>query len=250
MTGRIFDVKEMALHDGSGVRVTVFLKGCPLRCEWCHNPEGLKKQKQLLYKKVRCTHCGLCRAGCDHEECKPYGRCLHVCPNDCLLECGQDVESSVLVDRLCRYVPIFRLCGGGVTFSGGKPLMQAEFVLQTIQALRQRGVEHIAIETCAYAEPNVFQEVARACDEVIMDVKIFGREEHKKRTGVYNDIIKENYLWLKTSGISHVVRTPLIAGKTDGEENLRQIEEFVKGSVWEKLPENNLAQAKYENLTD
>lgn len=248
MTGRIFDIKEMTLHDGVGVRLTVFMKGCPLRCEWCHNPEGLKREKQLLYKRTKCTGCGLCQTECTHEECQPFGRCLHICPKDCLLVCGEDWTSERLADKILSYKRIFNACGGGVTFSGGEPLMQADFLLETIEKIKAQGIEEIAIETSGYASKEIFSSVAKACAQVILDIKIFDSEKHKKYTGVDNTQIKENFLWLKESKIPYLIRTPLIAGKTDDKENLQAIADFIGDSPWEQLPENKLAKAKYDML--
>lgn len=248
MIGRIFDIKEMTLHDGDGVRLTVFLKGCPLRCEWCHNPEGLKKEKQLLYKRVKCVGCELCKKECEHEECQPFSRCLHICPKDCLSVSGEDWTSEALAKKILSYKRIFNACGGGVTFSGGEPLMQAEFLLETVEKIKWQGIEEIAVETSGYAPKEVFSAVAKACSQVILDIKIFDREKHKKYTGVYNDLIKENFLWLKENKIPHLIRTPLIEGKTDDKENLQAIKKFIGDSPWEKLPENKLAKAKYDML--
>ena len=241
MTGLVFDIKEMAVHDGAGVRLTVFMKGCPLRCVWCHNPEGLKKEPQILYKSVKCLDCGLCRRVCAHEECQPFGRCLHVCPKDCLSLSGEEYTVEDLVAKIMGYKVIFDACGGGVTFSGGEPLMQWDFLSQVMDKLQ--GI-HVAIETSGFASEQIFLEMLEKVDFVYMDMKIFDNELHKKYTGVENDIIKENFQRLQHSGKPYVVRTPLISGKTDGAENLQAIQAFIGNSAWEKLPENKLAKAK------
>ena len=251
MTGTIFDIRELTLHDGSGVRVTVFMKGCPLRCEWCQNPEGLRSEPQLLYRVSRCTHCGLCKRGCSHKDCKPYGRCLHICPNDCLVVCGEKIQSAALAARLKKYFPILEACRGGVTFSGGEPLLQADFVIETISHMRRMGFcGEVAIETCGYAAPETFRALAGACDAVIMDIKLFDAELHKKYTGADNEIIKQNFLWLRGSGIPYLIRTPMIKGITDTKENISAIRAFIGDSRWEQIPENNLAKAKYSQLVD
>ncbi len=129
MTGNVFDIKEFSLHDGPGGRVTVFLKGCPLRCRWCHNPEGLIKEPQLMFKENLCTHCGLCKTPCNHAECIPFKKCLHVCRNECLSVAGKEYSVAKLVDKLLLYKPFFEMNNGGVTFSGGEPLMQSRFLM-------------------------------------------------------------------------------------------------------------------------
>lgn len=241
MTGTVFDIREMTVHDGKGVRLTVFMKGCPLRCKWCHNPEGLSFQRQLLYKKKKCVDCGLCKKGCTHEDCQPFGRCLHVCPNDCLTVCGEEYTPERLAKKITAYKPIFDACGGGVTFSGGEPLAQWEFLSETIEKL---GGIHTAIETSGFSNESTFREMLKMIDFVYMDFKIFETNLHKKYTGVHNDIIKKNFRILQESGKSYCVRTPIIKGKTDSPENLQKIKEFIGDSPWERLPENPLTNVK------
>ena len=246
MIGRIFDIKEFAVHDGDGIRVTVFMKGCPMSCTWCHNPEGLYYEKNLFYKKAKCVNCGLCLKKCNHEDCKSFDRCVHICPNDCLKVVGQDYDSDQLVEKLIKYKSILKSVGGGITFSGGEPLLQWEFLSEVIDKLKENGIDDIVIETCGYAEKTVFQKIATKLSGVIMDIKIFDGEKHLEYTGCDNTVIKENFLWLKESGIPYIIRTPLIKGITDTEENLTSIKEFIGDSKWEKLPENYLAKSKYD----
>ncbi len=245
--GIVFNIEELTVHDGDGVRVTVFMKGCPMRCSWCHNPEGLRREPELLYKRVRCVGCKACTdIPCNHEECKPYGRCLHICPNDCLSIAGERYTPKSLAERLNRYKRIFDACGGGVTFSGGEPLMQWDFISQTIDLLN--GI-NVAVETSAYVPTKVFKKAVEKLDFVYMDIKIFDADEHKKHTGCDNELIKRNFLTLRDSGTPFTIRTPLISGITDTKENLDAIEQFIDGANWEKLPENKLAGAKYDMLT-
>ena len=243
--GIVFNIEELTVHDGDGVRVTVFMKGCPLRCSWCHNPEGLKAQPELLYKRVRCAGCGECQKGCGHEDCKPFGRCLHVCPYDCLTVAGERYTPDALAAKLNKYKRIFDACGGGVTFSGGEPLMQWEFISEVIDLLD--GI-NVAIETSGYAPKQVFESAVEKLDFIYMDLKLFDAAEPKKHTGCDNTLIKENFLYLRSSGKPFTIRTPLISGITDTKENLDAIEKFIGGANWEKLPENKLAGAKYDML--
>ena len=232
MTGTVFDIREMTVHDGDGVRLTVFMKGCPLRCEWCHNPEGLSAKPQILYKKPKCTDCGLCKRGCKHEECQPFGRCLHICPNDCLTLCGEEYTPESLARKINGYKRIFDACGGGVTFSGGEPIDRLDGI-------------HTAIETSGFASEQVFREMLAKIHFVYMDIKLFDGDLHKRYTGVDNGLIKNNFRILQESGSAYCIRTPLIKGKTDTEENLRKIKAFIGNSPWETLPENPLAKSKY-----
>lgn len=241
MTGIIFDIKELAVHDGPGLRTTVFFKGCPLRCRWCHNPEGLSPRPQLSDRKSGCIQCGLCRRGCDHPDCRPFGRCLHICPQGLLSVAGKQITAEALAARILRDAPLFE-GGGGVTFSGGEPLMQGEFLLRTAGLLP--GV-HKAIETSGFAPTQLFRRVVKAVDLIYLDIKLADDALHRQYTGVSNRQILENLGLLKASGKPCVIRTPLIPGSTDTAENLSAIKELIGDLPWEQLPYNTLAGAKY-----
>lgn len=245
MDGIIFDVKEMAVHDGPGIRTTVFFKGCPLRCLWCHNPEGLSKEPQLMFKENKCRHCGMCFKPCIHSECKPFGRCVHICPENCLEIAGETVEASALADRLKKTAEVLGDTFGGFTFSGGEPLFQPDFLLETLNEL---SAYHLCIETSGFADSKIFKKVIDKLDFIIMDIKIADGALHKKYTGVDNFLILKNYEILKRSGKPHLIRTPLIPNITDTPENLTAIGKIIKDSNWEKLPYNALAGAKYKML--
>ena len=245
MTGTIFDIKEMAVHDGPGIRTTVFLKGCPLKCRWCHNPEGLSGKPQIMFKENKCRHCGLCFKPCEHQECKPFGRCVHICPENCLQIAGRTVSASALADELKKSAATLGDTFGGFTFSGGEPLFQPDFLLQLIDCLKGF---HLCIETSGFAKNEVFRCVIDKLNFVIMDIKLANRVEHKKYTGVDNGIILDNYNYLKSTGKPHIIRTPLIPDITDTQENLTAIEKIISDSTWEKLPYNSLSGAKYTML--
>ncbi len=245
MTGVIFDVKEMAVHDGPGIRTTVFLKGCPLRCKWCHNPEGLMTPPQLMFKKARCRGCGLCQKPCQHSDCQVFGRCLHICSENCLEISGREVSPQELAKELKRSAKVLGDDFGGFTFSGGEPLMQAEFLRELTEELKEY---HLCIETCGYAPKEVFQKAVENIDFVIMDIKLADRKRHQEYTGVSNEIILRNFRYLRQSGKPYLIRTPLIPEVTDTEENLAEIEGIIGDSPWEKLSYNAVAGAKYEML--
>ena len=246
MTGLIFDIKEFAVHDGEGIRTTVFFKGCPLRCVWCHNPEGLSPKKELYQKFNGCLGCGLCRIPCVHEECRAVGRCLHICPKNLISVAGVEWTASELADKLLKYKTFFDTMGGGVTLSGGEPLLQSDFCVELLTLLK--GKIHTAIETSGYAKDEDFKRVVSLCDFVYMDIKLADGDQHKKYTGVDNRQILRNAEYLKESGIPHTFRTPLIPDITDTEENLKEIEKIVGDSSWERLPYNTLAGAKYASV--
>ena len=138
MYGLIFDIKEFALNDGGGIRSTVFFKGCPLRCVWCHNPEGLSPKRELYIKQKGCLHCGLCRKPCNHPDCQGLGRCLHICPKNLVSVAGVEWESGALAEKLLRQTDIYRETGGGVTLSGGEPLLQWQFAAELLDRLHRK----------------------------------------------------------------------------------------------------------------
>lgn len=245
MTGVIFDIKEMAVHDGPGIRTTVFFKGCPLRCKWCHNPEGLSCEPQLMYKEARCVKCARCMTKCGHPECQPFGRCIHICPQNCLEISGKTVEAKELAKELKQNAEILGDSFGGFTFSGGEPLFQPEFLTELIDELKSY---HLCIETSGYAEKAVFEKIIDKLDFVIMDIKLVDSELHKKYTGVGNEKILKNFTVLKKSGKPHLFRTPLIPNITDIKENLDAIKNLIGTSDWEQLPYNKMTGAKYKML--
>ncbi len=245
MNGIIFDIKEMAVHDGPGIRTTIFFKGCPLRCMWCHNPEGLSFEPQLMFKSKNCQNCEKCKEKCTHPECQPFSRCVHACPENCLSIAGRKVTAKDLAKEIIPSALILGEDFGGFTFSGGEPLAQSEFLLELIDELKDF---HLCIETSGYCNSEVFKKVIQKLDFVIIDLKLADNDLHKKYTGVGNSQILKNFEILKNSGKPYIIRTPLIANITDTEENLTQIQKIIGNSVWEKLPENTVAGAKYNML--
>ena len=246
-TGIIFDVKEFTVHDGPGIRTTIFLKGCPLRCLWCHNPEGLSPRPQLMARADGCTHCGLCRRPCGHPECEDVGRCVHVCPNGLLKIAGYAITARELAEQVKRNAPL--LDEGGVTVSGGEPLFQPLFLLELLRELRPL---HTIIETSGYAQPEVFQAAALACDTVYFDVKHMNPDVHKRLTGVDNRLIQQNLRWLMETNQPFVLRATWIPSCNDDLEHLRQVAQMLRGAKnllgVEILPYNPLAPAKYKLL--
>ena len=216
--GRIFEIREFTLHDGPGVRTTVFFKGCPLRCAWCHNPEGQSFDKETMTRK-------------DGET----------------VPCGQDWDVAALADELLKNADIMKQSGGGVTFSGGEPLSQAEFLLRLIPLLKEKGV-HIAVETSGYALFEAYRSIVAKVDFVYQDVKCLDPMTFKRLTGGELEVVLENIAWLRTSGIPFVFRVPCIPGISDSAQSRAAFAAFADGARIEFLPYNTAAGAKYPML--
>lgn len=251
MKGIIFDIKQFAVFDGPGIRTTVFLKGCPLRCQWCHNPEGLSFRPQLMVSRGGCTHCGKCREVCRHpNQCRVCGKCIRACPLHLRRIAGTVMESDELVQILEKDKDYLKKAGGGVTFSGGEPTAQPEFLLECLQKLSS---VNRAIETSGYCWPLTFGKILKHLDYIIMDVKMADREKHIRYTGVDNDLILRNLELVKKSGKPFRIRIPVIPGVNDSKEDFRQTAELLAGSEdnfegVELLPYHRTAGAKYEML--
>lgn len=245
MIGTIFDIKEMAIHDGPGIRTTLFFKGCPLRCKWCHNPEGLSSTPQLMFKQARCVECGLCKKECNHPDCKEFDRCLHICPQNALEISGRSVTPEQISKELIESSEILGDFFGGFTFSGGEPTAQPKFLFELANLLEKY---HLCIETSGYCESDIWEKVIQTFDFIIMDIKLVDEKEHIKYTGVSNEKIIQNFITLSKSGKPFIIRTPLIPNITDTKENLEAIKEIIGDSKWEQLPYNAVAGAKYKML--
>jgi len=245
--GTVFDIKQLAVFDGPGLRTTVFLKGCPLRCMWCHNPEGLSPEPQLMVSKNNCTHCGKCVSVCPSPgHCILCGKCTRVCPNNLRKVCGVPYTPEQLAALLRKDTDYLTQMGGGITFSGGEPTMQSAFVIETAQLLK--GV-HLAVETCGYARAEVFRSVIACINYVMMDLKLIDPELHRKYCGVDNAPILKNLEYLKTCGKPFRIRIPVIPGVNDSDENFESTARLLQHcdtlEQVELLPYHKTAGAKY-----
>lgn len=246
--GRIFSIEEFSTFDGPGIRMSVFLKGCPLRCIWCHNPEGQSAQKELLRSPNGCLGCGACFAVGEKICGKPIlvRESIGVCPKNLIRECGEDITPEELVAKIDKNIGILNFNRGGVTFSGGEPLAQPDFLLSCLKLLEGR--TNRAIQTCGYCDDYTFREVIDNCDYVLYDLKIFDGAKHKEYTGVSNEKILQNYRILAKSGKAFCTRIPLIPTVSDTEKNITDIARFMRecgvGYV-ELLPYNKMAGGKY-----
>lgn len=248
MKGNIFSLEEFSVYDGPGIRTSVFLKGCPLRCTWCHNPEGQLFESEIVKSPNGCVSCGSCirylsevngRAVLSEESIKH-------CPMNLIRRCGEEISAEELCGKILKNERILKN-GGGVTFSGGEPLSQSEFVFECIDILRGR--LHTAIQTSGYCKKEVFELALKKADHFLYDLKIINEDKHKKFTGVSNKLILENFKALAKSGKDCVIRTPLIPEVTDTEENITDIATVLKENginYIEVLPYNKMAGAKYK----
>lgn len=246
MEANIFSIEEFSIYDGPGIRTTVFLKGCPLRCLWCHNPEGQTFEPQIVRSPNGCTKCGNCTkyALCENGKITYTDDSIKNCPMHLLRVSGEAMTPSQLFEKIIKNAPM--LTDGGITFSGGEPLAHPEFLAECMSLFK--GKLHIALQTSGYAKPKVFNKILPLCDLVLFDLKIINEEKHIKYTGCSNGDILTNFKTLAASGTQFTVRVPLIPTVTDTEENIRDICRIMKenGAAYaELLPYNKMAGSKY-----
>ena len=239
------------MYDGPGLRTSVFFKGCPLRCSWCHNPEGQSAFSEIVRSPNGCIECGSCISLTEVVDGRTVftEEAIRKCPMNLLRVCGEDIDARALADKVLKNAYILNMNGGGVTFSGGEPLMQTDFLLECLEYLS--GKVHRAVQTCGYASREKFLSVLDACDYVLYDLKLIDDEEHKLHTGVANKIILENFSSLRLSGKDFVVRVPLIPTLTDSERNMELLCKLLSDSgvyYAELLPYNKMAGGKYKML--
>ncbi|NIN70725.1 MAG: glycyl-radical enzyme activating protein [Gemmatimonadetes bacterium] len=239
-TGTIFDIKKFAIHDGPGVRTTVFLKGCPLGCWLCHNPESQSFEPELMIRDGRCTRCGDCIEECaegavslngnsiriDRCLCDLCGACADVCVAEAIEVAGRDVTVAELMEELERDVVYYDESGGGVTVSGGEPFAQPDFLLELLKSCKSRGIE-TAVDTCGHVAPHLFRSVAEHVDLFLYDLKVVDDERHREFTGVGVESIHENLRWLAEKNRAVIVRFPLLPGVSDDEANIHSMGEFL-----------------------
>jgi pyruvate formate lyase activating enzyme len=264
LTGTIFDLKRYAINDGPGIRTAVFLKGCPLDCWWCHNPEGRSPYPQLMVRANRCRLCGECVKACpqgairledrvytDTTLCQDCGACTQVCVQGARELVGRTVTVPELLKEIERDVVFFDQSGGGVTLTGGEPLMQPRFASELLKACQAHGI-HTVLDTSGYAQWDVVAQAAVHTDLFLFDLKLMDDVRHRKYTGVSNQHILLNLKRLVAGGARVIVRIPLIPGVNDDEGNLRQTRQFLTGlpglAGVEVLPYHDIAQAKYSAL--
>jgi len=261
--GVVFNVMRFSVHDGPGIRTTVFLKGCPLHCAWCHNPEGQSSEPRLMLFEERCRQCGDCVPVCPNhgigdtagglhvpDGCDACGACVEVCVAGARELVGRRVTASEIVAEIESDVVFFEESGGGVTLSGGEPVAQPSFAEAILAACRSRGI-HTALDTCGLASPEVFARVSAEADLVLYDLKVMGREAHRRYTGAGNDAILRNLETLAATGKPVIVRFPMIPGVNDSDEELAALAGFLRRiglTRVDLLPWHSIGSEKYRRL--
>jgi pyruvate formate lyase activating enzyme len=263
--GIIFDIDRFAVHDGPGIRTTVFLKGCPLRCLWCHSPESQSNHPEILYPEERCTACWLCIEVCpedaltagekqgkavailDRAYCTACSRCVDVCYPKALRLAGSSITVCELMEDVRKDLPFFQSSGGGVTLTGGEPLMQPEFSYNFLLACTQHNI-HTALETTGFTRWEIINRLSSVTNLFLYDVKFINADCHKRYTGVSNDLIRNNLMSLTKLNCEIQVRVPCIPGINDGEDQIRSLATYVSRIGIKSialLPYNAAAGAKY-----
>lgn len=263
--GVIYNIQHLSLHDGPGIRTTVFLKGCPLRCAWCHNPESQRLQPQLSHFQQRCLACGQCMAACrvhqlldgvhhiDYPACTACGRCADACAPAALEILGHETAAEEIAAQVLRDKPFYDTSGGGMTLSGGEPTMQADFAAQVLSLVHRQGV-HTAMETCGHAAWSAFDQLLPHLDLILFDLKQMDSSLHRRFTGVGNKLILQNLTQLcaREQTVQVVVRMPVIPGYTDQPGHFSAAADFLvrlpRVPRVEVLPYNPLAGSKYPRL--
>ena len=260
--GTIFQIQRWSVNDGEGIRSTVFFKGCPLRCQWCANPESWNGRPEVLYFRERCSGCGRCAAVCptgaatmvdgkselDRTKCTACFQCCEVCPTGARKKMGSTVSVDEVLAVIKRDAIFYRESGGGVTFSGGEPFAQMEFLRQLATACQRLGID-TAVETSGYFDWEQARDIIAGLDAVFVDIKHMDDEVHTARTGVSNRRILANVAAISRLNPNTIVRVPLIEEVNATEQNIRSLGEFLREQTQvagvELLPYHDFGEAKY-----
>jgi pyruvate formate lyase activating enzyme len=263
--GLVFDIKRFAVHDGPGIRTTVFFKGCSLGCWWCHNPEGQSSAPEMIFRAGRCIGCGACQAICgqhavhvngalahtDRDKCVLCGECVEVCYAGAREIAGREMSVAEVMAEVRRDLAFYEESGGGVTFSGGEPLLRSDFLLPLLCACREQGI-HTALDTCGHSSWEALDSVRQHVDLFLYDLKVMDNARHRRYTGVSNESILRNLQMLSEQGHRIRLRLPVIPGINDDDENVRAVGAFAAAlphlEQVDILPYHRAAVDKYARL--
>mgnify|MGYP003624716120 CR=1 FL=1 len=265
-TGLIFDIKKYAINDGPGIRMTIFFKGCNLACEWCHNPESMSPKIQKMYTASKCIGAVKCLNNCPNEAleltengivtnydlCNLCGKCAEVCPTNAFEMLGSTISISELMKKIDNEAIFFDQSGGGVTFSGGEPLMHSSYLLEALKECGKR-FYHRVVDTTAFAKQEVLLEVAKHTELFLIDLKVMDSEIHKRFTGVGNEKILSNIVELTKTNCEIIFRMPLIKCVNSDEKNIKETAKFINSLEGNRtqinlLPYHNIAENKHMKL--
>lgn len=260
----IINIQKYSIHDGPGIRTTVFFKGCPLNCLWCHNPESQNPRREIMFFKERCTSCGTCVKGCapkaikfiegypvvDKCKCSLCGKCSDFCLSNARELVGKDITVKHLMSEIIKDEVFYEESNGGVTFSGGEPLIYADYLKNVLKFCKDKDI-HTTIDTSGYAPWEQFEKIINNVDLILFDIKHMNNEKHLKYTGVSNHVILENLKKLSERGSNIYIRMPIIAGVNDDDENITKAVDFLsKLNIIQVnlLPYHKMGMDKYRRL--